>query len=90
MELKTDAILKGPIWADTLERLVGKVFKTYWDVYALSISSASLYTRTACHKASFHGFCDDRDLVLPFSVQYRQVTRTVLLFLQDNQVLYIS
>lgn len=43
MELKTDAILKGPIWADTLERLVGTVFKTYWDVYALSISIGIMY-----------------------------------------------
>lgn len=38
MELTTDAILRGPIWAETLEKLVGPVFKTYWDVYALSIS----------------------------------------------------
>ena len=43
MELKTDAILKGPIWAETLERLVGPVFKTYWDVYALSISIGMMY-----------------------------------------------
>lgn len=43
MELKTDAILKGPIWADTLERLVGTVFKTYWDVYALSISIGMMH-----------------------------------------------
>lgn len=43
MELKTDAILKGPIWADTLECLVGSVFKTYWDVYALSISIGMMH-----------------------------------------------
>lgn len=41
MELKTDAILKGPIWADTIDRIVGKsgkIFKTNWDLYALSIT----------------------------------------------------
>lgn len=43
MELTTDAILKGPIWAETLDRLVGTVFKTYWDVYALSISIGMMY-----------------------------------------------
>lgn len=43
MELKTDAILRGPIWAEILERLVTKVFKTYWDVYALSIAIGIMY-----------------------------------------------
>ena len=28
LDYKTDAILRGPIWAKTLERLVGTVFKT--------------------------------------------------------------
>ena len=43
MELTTDAILKGPIWAETLDKLIGTVFKTYWDVYALSISIGMMY-----------------------------------------------
>ncbi len=43
MELKSDAILKGPIWHDTLERLVGTVFETQWDVYALCISIGMMY-----------------------------------------------
>lgn len=43
MELTTDAILKGPIWAETLDKLTGTVFKTYWDVYALSISIGMMY-----------------------------------------------
>lgn len=38
MELTTDAILKGPIWHDTLEKLVGTVFETQWEVYALCIT----------------------------------------------------
>ena len=43
MALKTDAVLKGPIWDITLNRLVGTVFKTQWDVYALSIAIGMMY-----------------------------------------------
>lgn len=43
MELTTDASLKGPIWAETLDKLRGTVFETYWDVYALSISIGMMY-----------------------------------------------
>lgn len=43
MELTTDAILKGPVWAETLDKLTGKIFKTYWDIYALSISIGMMY-----------------------------------------------
>ena len=46
MELKTDAILKGPVWAETIDKLVaktGKVFKTNWDLYALSITLGMMH-----------------------------------------------
>lgn len=43
MELTTDASLKGPIWAETLDKLRGTVFETYWDVYALCISIGMMY-----------------------------------------------
>lgn len=43
MELTTDAILRGPIWAEMLDKLTGIIFKTYWDVYALSISIGMMY-----------------------------------------------
>ena len=43
MELTTDAILKGPIWHDTLEKLVGTVFETQWVVYALCITIGMMY-----------------------------------------------
>ena len=43
MELTTDAILKGPIWHDTLEKLVGTVFETQWDVYALCITIGMMF-----------------------------------------------
>lgn len=38
MEATSDAILKGQIWAETIDRLVGPVFKTNWDIFALCIS----------------------------------------------------
>ena len=43
MELTTDASLRGPIWAETLDKLRGTVFETYWDVYALCISIGMMY-----------------------------------------------
>ena len=48
MELKTDVFLKGPIWADTIEKIAGKpgkIFATYWDLYALSITIGIMYDR---------------------------------------------
>ena len=43
LELTTDAYLKGPIWHDTLDKLVGTVFETQWDVFALCISIGMMY-----------------------------------------------
>lgn len=43
MELTTDAILRGPIWAAMLDKLKGPIFETNWDVYALSISIGMMY-----------------------------------------------
>lgn len=43
MELKTDAILRGPIWAEMLDKLTDTIFKTNWDVYALSIAIGMMY-----------------------------------------------
>lgn len=78
MELTTDAILKGPIWAETLERLVGTVFKTYWDVYALSISIGMMYD---CQIES--------DDMVPdgYEVEPKSVPRTVLGHSQNKALL---
>lgn len=46
MELTSDAMLKGPIWHNTLEKLVGTVFDTQWDVYALCITIGMMYDST--------------------------------------------
>lgn len=43
MELTTDVILKGPVWASMLDKLQGSIFKTNWDVYALSISIGMMF-----------------------------------------------
>lgn len=43
MELTSDVILKGPLWADTIDQLRGKIFETTWDIYALSISIGMMY-----------------------------------------------
>ena len=78
MELKTDAILKGPIWADTLERLVGTVFKTYWDVYALSISIGMM-----------HDCQIESDDMVPegYDAEPKSVPRTVLGHSQNKALL---
>lgn len=78
MELKTDAILKGPVWAETLERLVGKVFKTYWDVYALSISIGMMYDKQI-----------ESDDMVPdgYDAEPRSVPRTVLGHSQNKALL---
>lgn len=79
MELKTDAILKGPIWADTLERLVGTVFKTYWDVYALSISIGMM-----------HDCQIESDDMVPegYDAEPKSVPRTVLGHSQNKALLH--
>ena len=43
MEITSDVTLKGPIWAEMLDRLVDEVFATNWDVYALCISIGMMY-----------------------------------------------
>ena len=43
MELTADASLKGPIWSETLDKLTGKIFDTFWDTYALCISIGMMY-----------------------------------------------
>ncbi len=45
LEFTTDAYLRGPIWHDTLEKLVGSVFETQWDVFALCISIGMMYDK---------------------------------------------
>lgn len=78
MELKTDAILRGPIWAETLERLVGTVFKTYWEVYALSISIGMMYD----------GQIESTDMVPDgYETEPRTVPRTVLGHSQNKALL---
>ncbi len=78
MELKTDAILRGPIWADTLDRLVGTVFKTYWDVYALSISIGMM-----------HDCQIESDEMVPegYDAEPKSVPRTVLGHSQNKALL---
>ena len=43
MKISTDATLKGPVWAEMLDRLVNNIFKTNWDVYSLCISIGMMY-----------------------------------------------
>ena len=38
MHITSDVTLKGPVWAEMLDRLVGEVFELQWDVYALCVS----------------------------------------------------
>lgn len=43
MQITSDVTLKGPVWAEMLDRLVEEVFATNWDVYALCISIGMMY-----------------------------------------------
>jgi hypothetical protein len=45
MEISTDISLKGPIWAECLERLKPTFFESYWDVYSLCISIGIMYDK---------------------------------------------
>lgn len=78
MELTTDASLKGPIWAETLDKLRGMVFETYWDVYALSISIGMMYD---CQIES--------DAMVPdgYEAEPRSVPRTMLGHAQNKALL---
>lgn len=69
MEITTDATLRGHIWSDTIDKLVGSVFETYWDLYALSISIGMMYD----------GRINSKDMVLPdYEGEPKTVPRTVL------------
>lgn len=43
MELTNDVLLKGPIWAETIDSLKGSFFATNWDIYALCISIGMMF-----------------------------------------------
>ena len=45
MQLTIDVQLEGPIWQRAVDELVGKFFKTNWDLYALSISIGMMYDK---------------------------------------------
>ena len=82
MELKTDAILKGPIWAEIIDRLVdrtgGNIFKTNWDLYALSITIGMMHD----------GQIESDDMVPEgYDAEPRSVPRTVLGHSQNRALL---
>jgi len=78
MELKTDAILRGPVWDETIDKLKGVVFETIWDIYALSISIGMMYD---CQIES--------DDMVPegYDAEPRSVPRTVLGHTQNKALL---
>ena len=43
MQITADVTLKGPIWAEMLDLLVGEYISTNMDLYALSISIGMMY-----------------------------------------------
>jgi hypothetical protein len=45
MQISTDVALKGPVWAEMLDRLVDEVFDTNWAVYSLCISIGMMYDK---------------------------------------------
>lgn len=77
MKLTTDAVLKGPVWAETLDRL-DPIFKTYWDVYALSISIGMMYDQQI-----------EADMMVPegYVAEPKSVPRTVLGHTQNKALL---
>ena len=78
MELKTDAILRGPVWDETIDKLKGVVFDTIWDIYALSISIGMMYD---CQ-------IESEDMVPEgYDAEPRSVPRTVLGHTQNKALL---
>ena len=78
MKLTTDVLLKGPIWAEILDQLVGPVFKTNWDVYALSISIGMMHDQQI-----------ESDMMVPegYEAEPKFVPRTVLGHSQNKALL---
>lgn len=81
MDLKTDALLKGPIWADTMERLVGPIFKTYWDVYALSISIGIMHDGQIDSDSMVPEGYDAKPLAVPRNVLGHAQNKALLEFM---------
>lgn len=78
MEMTTDAQLRGPVWAETLDKLRGNIFDTYWDIYALSISIGMMYDRQI----------ESNDMVPEgYESEPRSVPRTVLQSAQNRALL---
>ena len=70
MEITSDVTLKGPIWAEMLDRLVDEVFATNWDVYALCISIGMM----------FDGQIDSEEMVpSDYTENPRYIPRNVLI-----------
>ena len=78
MELTTDASLKGPIWAETLDKLKGTIFDTFWDTFALSISIGMMYDAQI-----------ESDAMVPadYEAEPRTVPRNVLGHAQNKALL---
>ena len=47
MEITTDVYLRGPVWADTIDKLKGSIFDTQWGIYAISVALGIMYDKTA-------------------------------------------
>lgn len=45
MQLTSDVILKGPIWAESIDKLHGTIFDTNWDIYALCVTIGMFYDK---------------------------------------------
>lgn len=43
IELTQDVLLRGPVWADSIDRLVGPFFKTNWDLFSLCVAIGMMY-----------------------------------------------
>lgn len=80
LTITSDATLKGPVWAATIDRLVGTVFKTNWELYSLCISIGLMYD---CQ-------IESNDMVPEnYVAEPRSVPRTVMLQSQNFALLKV-
>lgn len=87
MEITTDAILKGPVWAEMLDKLTKTIFKTNWDVYALSISVGMMHDGQISSDNMIPNDYDAEPRYVPRSVLGHDKNKSLLEFMLQGALL---
>ena len=81
MKIASNVSLKGPIWAEMLDKLVDVVFETYWDVYALCISIGMMADEQIDSKDMVPSDYTDEPKTIPKSVLLDETRNELLEFM---------